>query len=338
MVRGVRGSYSFPVAGACLCLLLSGCADSGGPNDLPDPLQLAVVVRVDSATFRSAGEFALDLVPSDHGGRTYVTEPWTITTTLSTPVTASVDQLSQEVEPADSQSIATAILIDDSGSMRTSDPDRIRAVAAQLFWRDLLPSRPGNIVALLDFGRGSVDPTPGFQRTNLLAGFTGNAAVLDAALSQIEAVPGGATPLYRSGVEVVRWIDTTTSQAYRRTLVIITDGASSDTTIADTLYDVAVAHGVRAFAVGVGPAAEEGEAARRLQELAARTGGIYAAAEPPEELEEVLRTLAISASPTRLLVRLRLDLVPTRGTSVRGEVALSGERGNLSGEWSFLAP
>ena len=137
---------------------------------------------------------------------------------------------------------------------------------------------------------------------------------------------------------MVRWIDTTTSQAYQRTLVIITDGAPSDTTIADTLYDVAVAHGVRVFAAGVGPAAEEGEAATRLQELAARTGGIYAAAEPPEELEEVLRTLAISASPTRLLVRLRLDLVPTPGTSVRGEVALSGERGNLSGEWSFVAP
>lgn len=336
MVRGVRGFYSFPVAGACL--LLSGCTDSGAPDDLPDPLQLAIVVQVDSGTFRSAGEFILDLVPSDHGGRTFLTEPWTITTTLSAPLTVSVDQLSQEVEPADSQPTATAILIDDSGSMRSSDPDRIRALAAQRFWRDILPSRPGNIVALLDFGRGSVEPTPGFQRTNLLAGFTGDAGVLDAALSQIEAIPGGATPLYQSGVEVVRWIDTTTPQAYQRTLVIITDGAPSDATIADTLYDVAVAHGVRVFAVGVGAAAGDGEAAGRLQELAARTGGIYAAAEPPEELEEVLQTLAISASPSRLLVRVRLDPVPPQGTPVRGAVELSGERGNPSGDWSFVAP
>ena len=214
MVRGVRGSYSFPVAGACLCLLLSGCTDSGGPNGLPDPLQLAVVVQVDSGTFRSAGEFTLDLVPSDHGGRTYLTEPWTITTTLSAPLAASVDQLSQEVEPADSQPIATAILIDDSGSMRSSDPDRIRAVAAQLFWRDILPSRPGNIVALLDFGRGSVEPTPGFQRTNLLAGFTGDAAVLDAALSQIEAVPGGR---HRSADQGWRWSAGSTRPLHRRT-------------------------------------------------------------------------------------------------------------------------
>ncbi len=338
MVRGVRGSYPFPVTGACLCLLLSSCAESGGPNDPPDPLQIAVVVQVDSGTFRSAGEFTLDLVPSDQGGRTYLTEPWAITTTLSAPPTASLAQLSQEVEPADSQPIATAILIDDSGSMQSSDPDRIRAVAAQLFWRDILPSRPGNIVALLDFGRGSVEPTPGFQRTVLLAGFTGDAAVLDAALSQIEAVPGGLTPLYGSGVEVVRWVDSTTPQAYQRTLVIITDGAPSDTAITDTLYNVAVAHGVRVFAVGVGPAAGEGEAARRLQELAARTGGIYAAAEPPEELEEVLQTLAMSASPPRLLVHLRLDPVPPQGTSVRGVVALSGAPGNLTGAWSFVAP
>ncbi len=337
-MKGVGGSYSFPVAGACLCLLLSGCADGEGPNDPPDPLQLAVVVRADSATFRSAGEFALDLVPSDHSGRTYLTDPWAITTTLSAPLTSSAAQLSQGVEPADSQPIAAAILIDDSGSMRSSDPDRIRALAAQLFWRDLLPGRPGNVAALLDFGRGSVEPSPGFERTNLLAGFTGDAAVLDAALYQVEAVPGGATPLYQSGVEVVRWIDSTTPQAYQRTLVIITDGAPSDTTIADTLYDVAVAHGVRVFAVGVGAAASPGEAAARLQELAARTGGIYAAAEPPEELEEVLHTLAISASPSRLLVRLRLDPVPSQGTSVRGRVALSGERGNLAGDWSFVAP
>jgi hypothetical protein len=213
-----------PVASACLCLLLSGCADSGGPNDLPDPFQLAVVVRVDSATFRSAGEFTLDLVPSDHGGRTYFTEPWTITTTLSTPLTASVDQLSQEVEPADSQPIATAILIDDSGSMRASDPDRIRAVAAQLFWRDLLPGRPGNIVALLDFGRGSVEPSP----------------------TEYARSPRGWVPRPRRG--------------------------------------------------------------RHISQPVAPAGA------------------------------LRLDQVPTQGTSARGEMALSGERGNLSAEWSLVAP
>jgi hypothetical protein len=337
-VRVGGGFYSFPVAGACLGLLLSGCTDSGGPNDPPNSLQLAVVVQLDSSTFRSAGEFLLNLVPSDNTGRTYLTDSWDITTTVSTPSTVTVSQLSQAVEPADTQPIATAILIDDSGSMLDSDPDRIRATAAQRFWRDILPSRPGNLVALLDFGRGSAEPTPGFERTNVLAGFTNDVAVLDAALSQVEAVPGGATPLYQSGVEVIRWIDTTTPPAHQRTLAIITDGAPSDTIVTETLYDVAVARGVRVFAVGVGAAAGEGDAATRMQELAARTGGIYAAAEPPAELEEVLRTLAVSASPSRLLVRVRLDPAPARGTAVRGGVALSGERGDLSGEWSFTAP
>jgi hypothetical protein len=281
-------------------MLLAGCGEAGGPSPELEPLDLGVRVVVDSAEFRSEGVFALDLVPADRHGASFVTDEWTITATLSAPTTVPLITISQEVQPPDTQPVASAILIDDSGSMRFSDPDRQRASAAQIFWNDILAARASSMVALLDFGRGAYEPTAGFNRTVLLAGFTSDEGILDVALDQIQGVPGGNTPLYSSATEVIAWIDTTTPSGLRRTLVVITDGGPSDDQAADSLFAIASAQEVRIFAVGVGAAAKTEPAttaATLVRELAGRTGGIYGAAESPTELGE--SHPAASASPSR---------------------------------------
>jgi hypothetical protein len=330
-----------PALRALCCVTLAACGSGAEPSDPPDEIQLAVKVEVDTTDFRSTGEFALNLVPFDHTGRTYLMEDWEISVELAAPASTSAARLSEGVEPADTQSVATAILIDDSGSMRFADPDRFRATAAQIFAHEIILGRPGNLVALFDFGRGEVEPSPGFDRTNLLVPFTSSEAVLSAGLDQIQAIPGGATPLYHSAAEVVSWMDTTTPPEFLRALLIITDGAPSDPAIADSLFALSVSHGVRIFTVGVGAAAHSdppSPEALRLQEIAVRTGGIYAAAEPPEELHPVVLILAESANPARLLVRLRLDPLPAAGVDIGGTVSLQGIRGNAAAEWSFTAP
>jgi hypothetical protein len=111
--------------------------------------------------------------------------------------------------------------------------------------------------------------------------------------------------------------------------------------VTQQLYDVALASGVRVFAVGIGAAAQEdppSDAALRLQELASRTGGIYGAAGAPEELQPVLQSLAQSASPDRLLLHLRLEPVPAPGTVISGTVTVAGMRGSASANWSFTPP
>ncbi|MEO6325547.1 MAG: VWA domain-containing protein [Thermoanaerobaculia bacterium] len=340
MTRALH-SYASLALAVLLALLLPGCGDGGGPSDPSPPLHLAVNVRVDSATFRNAGEFALNLVPSDRTGTTYLQDAWSISTSLTAPTTISLSTSGTGLEPPDTAPVAAAILIDDSGSMRFSDRDRVRAFAAQAFWREVLPIRPGNLVALLDFGRGDATPTNGFARTRLLAGFTSDENPLNAVLDEIQGVPGALTPLFQSGVEVINWIDTTTPRTYQRTLIVITDGVTSDQVVAEQLYDAAVAAGVRVFAIGLGAAAEHdppGEAAVLLQQLASRTGGVYAAADPADQLQAVLGILARSADPERLLVRLRVSPIPARGTNVMGSVSLSGTRGQVSADWSFVAP
>jgi hypothetical protein len=330
-----------PALRALCCVALAACGGSEGPSDPPEQLQLAVTVELDTTEFRSTGELALNLVPFDRTGRTYLADDWSISLDLAAPLSTSATRLSEGVEAADSQNVATAILIDDSGSMRFSDPHRVRATAAELFGREVIQGRAGNLVSLLDFGRGEVEPSPGFDRTNLLVPFTSDETALSAALDQIQAVPGGATPLYHSAAEVVTWIDTTTPPDFVSALLIITDGAPSDQTVADSLFELSVRQGVRIFTVGVGAAAHfepPSPEALRLQEMAVRTGGIYAAAEPPEELNTVVRILAQSANPARLLVRIRLDPVPAADAAVRGTVSVAGTRGSATAEWSFTTP
>ncbi|MGH7527002.1 MAG: vWA domain-containing protein [Gemmatimonadales bacterium] len=316
------------------------CGHASAPNEA-EPLRLTAIVVVDSEVFRSRGEFYLDLVPSDASGTSFVEEEWSITAALTSPTSVGLTPVTQSLEPADTQPVATAILIDDSGSMRSSDPNRDRASAAQLFWNDILAARPGNLVALLDFGRGSVPPSPGFERTNLLVGFTSDRSALEAGLSEIQAQPGGGTPLYRAAGEVVNWIDSTTPSSYQRRLIVISDGAPSDSIFADPLFADATAKQIRLYPVGVGSAAEHDpptEAALLLQEIAEKTGGIYAAADPSSELRPILQTLATSVVAARLLLLVRLEPTPPNGSPVMGTVTVSGARGTASTTWTFVAP
>lgn len=339
-MNGFRRPAALALEITCF-LSLVACAGDIAPTSPQESLQLAVAVRVDSSRFRTQGEFVLDLVPSDLSGRQYVTEPWDIGVELLAPIPRTIDLLSQDVEPADSSPGAAAILIDDSGSMLRSDPELKRASAARLFWQEILPRRAGNAVALLDFGRGDLEPPAGFTRTNILVDLTDDESLLDAGLDKIRAVEGGGSPLYTSAREVILWLDSVALAGSVKTLVVITDGSPSDDPAADSLFATATALGVRIFSVGVGNAAKQdppSQAAVRAQELATRTGGIYATADSPAELETVLQILARSVDPAHLIARVRLDPTVSRGTEVRGAVTVEGALGTARAEWSFIAP
>jgi hypothetical protein len=300
-----------------------------------------VGVRVDSAAFRSGGEFALELVPADQTGETFVTDAWTISATLVSPSAGGLPLTSQRIEPPDTQLTAVAIDIDDSPSMAFSDAQRVRASAAQLFWRTLLGAEPRNQCALLDFG-GS--PSPGFLRTRLLQTYTSAGDQLNAQLPSIQPL-NGSTPLYRSALEVVRWTDTALTQAqYGRYVVIMTDGQPSDTTYRDSLFAAASGSAVRIFAVGLGPASDQGTktespAVAAVRELATRTGGIYVGVNNPAQLLPALQSLAREPTGERLLADYALGApFPARGQVVSGRVTVTGQRGTATANWVFVAP
>ena len=312
--------------------------DCCGPDRV---LTLFVGVRVDSAAFRSRGEFALELVPADQTGQTLVTDAWTISGTLVSPVAGGLPLTSQRVEPPDTQLTAAAIDIDDSPSMVYSDPQRVRASAAQLFWQTLLGAEVSNQCALLDFGG---PPSPGLNRTRLLQTYTSVGSQLDAQLASIQPL-NGSTPLYHSALEVVRWTDTTLTEArYGRYVVIMTDGQPSDTSYRDSLFAAANAGAVRFFAVGLGPASDQGAktepaAVAAVRELATRTGGIYVGVTSTAQLLPALQSLASEPTSAKLLAVFGAPQpVPARGQVVSGRVTVSGQRGTATANWAFVAP
>ena len=309
-----------------------------------DSLSLFAGIRVDSATFRSRGEFAIQLVPTDPTGRTLVEEPWTVTGALESPVAGALPLSALAVLPADTMPVTISIDIDDSHSMTSNDPNRVRATGAQHFWQAVLGARPRNQVALLDFG-GTLQ-SPGFVKTRLVQAHTTDPAELDAQLAMIQAQPGSGTPLYRSALEVIHWTDTAVALQSQRYLVIITDGypyPPDSLPYQDSVVAAAANSGVRIFAVGVGPASDQGtqsvdSAVAVVRNLATRTGGIYAGVTNATQLGSALRALASEPSGERLLATFALASAPVRGAVVTGTVTIEGPLGRATAEWSFVAP
>jgi Mg-chelatase subunit ChlD len=308
-------------------------------------LSLFVGVRVDSATFRSDGYVLLELVPTDQTGQTFVSEPWEILATLEEPTQVLVSTDTQWVQSEDPRPVGAAILIDDSGSMFNTDPNLERAAAARLFARQFLAPNPQNRVALADFGWPTDSSTIGFARTRILQEFTSDLDQIDAGASKIEPIKGGGTHLYRSALEVADWTDATLPSTYRRMLVVVTDGAptNSDLPYRDQLFAEAVAQDMRILAVGVGPASDQsGEsvdsAVAVVRELATATGGVYFGATNSTQLVPVLSALANVSSQRQLLVLLRLNPPPPPGTNLSGTVTITGQRGSASARWTTITP
>lgn len=326
-------------------LLSMGCgSESTGPDDPPDSpnLGLAIAVRTDPATFQETGEFVLVLIPNTTQGQSLVAEPWDISTTVTKPASASPALLSQNVTAPDTTPPSLALLVDNSSSMSTNDPESLRIGAATLLWETVLRERPNGQVSLLYFGvRNS--PSSGFGATALLRDWTSDPANLAGALDTLSA--GAGSQIYTSTLEVTRWIDSTTPGEARRALLLLTDGQlNRETNSSVEVLEAARQAGVSIGTVALGPASDRStdpdpEAVALLQELANGTGGLYSGAATPERLSSTLVSLTSPGSVGALHARFKLSPVPGIGSQVTGTVRLAHEsHGSVRGGWSFTAP
>jgi hypothetical protein len=326
-------------------VLSGGCgSESTGPDEPPDSpdLALAIAVRTDPATFHQTGEFVLELIPNTTDGVSLVAEPWGISNTVTKPTSLSHKLLSQNVTAPDTAPPSLALLVDNSSSMSTNDPERLRVAAATLLWETVLQERPNGLVSLLYFGVRQ-SPSPGFTATALLRDWTSDPAELNGALDTLSS--GSGSQIYSSTLEVIRWIDSTTGTDDRRALLLLTDGQlNRETNTSAEVLAAAQEAGVSIGTVALGPASDRSsdpdpEAVALLQELANGSGGLYAGAATPERLASTLLSLTSPGSVGALHARFRLSPVPASGSQVTGTVRLTSEvRGTVRGGWSFTAP
>lgn len=326
-------------------MVSNGCGDGAtAPEDPDDPnLGLAIAVRVDEGEFRQSGEFSLDLIPTTSDGQSLVAEPWNILTTVMAPAQITPALRAQSVLPVDTAPPRVALLVDNSTSMATNDPQNLRVAAAEMLWDHLFSERPTAEAALLHFGLRQ-PPTPGFTTVGLLQTWSTDPAELSGILDTLTRGPG--SQIYTAALEAINWIDSTTPGHARRVLLLLTDGQLNrePATSATPVFEAAHRANVSIGTVALGPASDKSPnsdpaAVMLLQELANGTGGLYAGTATAEELSSTLVALTASSSDGVLRATLQLSPIPAPGSQVSGRVRLENpQHGAAAGTWSFVAP
>lgn len=324
--------------------VLTACSDSSGPN-LPPIQSLAVSgVQLNSATFASNGRFGLGLLATSNGGDAILDASVGVSAqvtaiSVGNPSASTVSRIGTESANPQSGATQATILMDNSGSMSSTDPQRLRAAAAKLFWEAVLPVRATNRVAFLDFG---TTPTTGFASTRLLVPFTSSAARLDSALARVQA--SGGTPLYESLRETARWIDTSTSgSSDNRVMLLLSDGQPNSRTNRDSALAVAARANITIHTVGLGPASDlaanrDTVAIGAIRQIADRTGGVYAAASDASALGPIFSNIARATSRGQLVTTFAITPIPASGTRVSGSVTVTSGGTSQTATWTFVAP
>jgi Mg-chelatase subunit ChlD len=342
--KALRARVAFPCAAFALSLL-TGCSDSTSVES-PAIQSLAVSgVRITSATFNTSGRFGLGLIATSNSGDAILSTGVRVAaqvTALSVgnPATSTVATVGTDATNAQSGATQATILMDNSGSMSSTDPTRLRAAAAKTFWEAVLPVRSTNRVAFIDFGPSS---TTGFTNSRLLVPFTSSAVRLDSALTRV--VSSGGTPLYESLRETARWIDTSLATASdNRVMLLLSDGQPNSRTNRDSALAIVARANITVHTVGLGPASDLATIGRdtvaigAIREIADRTGGVYAAATDASALSSIFTNIARASSRGQLVTTFAISPVPASGTRVSGTVTVTSGGTSQTANWTFIAP
>ena len=221
------------------------------------------------------------------------------------------------------QEIINGILdIDQSGSMKRTDPARQRVDAAQSFIGRITDQ---DRLAVMTF-RGA---DPGFRASALLQDFTGDQSALNAAAERVGQ--DGGTPIWDSVLDTLDVHgEDEGGEGSSRVVVLFTDGQRDGGNVDfGTALSAAQGSDVKFFTVGLGSADEDFDAAE-LQELAETTGGTFANVENPDELEELFNRVfnAIRASG---VITVNISPIPPPGSLVTGRISfdVNGETFDL---------
>jgi len=310
----------------------------------PGDLEVPVSAGADHATFASTGRFGLGLLATSVDGNAILSTGVRVSaqvTSLSvgSPAATTVSTVRTDADNPQNGATQATILMDNSGSMSSNDPSRLRSAAARLFWEAVLPVRATNRVAFLDFGAGS---SPGLPTSRLLVPFTSSAARLDSALARV--VASGSTPLYESLRETARWIDSTAESGDNRVMLLLSDGQPNSRTNRDSAIAIAMRANITVHTVGLGPASDLATVGRdtvaigAIREIADRTGGVYAAATGAAALGPIFTNIARASSRGQLVTTFAISPVPASGTRVGGTVTVTSGGTSQTATWTFVAP
>lgn len=343
-------------SGACLLGLLSLAACTiktntpDGPTETADAnakvTQVVVVGSAVTAKIYVSGDLGLTTLPQDNAGNAILAKDLKVTMKLLTPDPIDVDVSGTEctIPDATKKSIGIGVIIDDSGSMGGSDPNRKRKDATVSFLKTLGTE---DKVLLTDYGLADdmlrdlvcVLDTKGNCSPPAATAFTADKAKLIAATEGIE--DGGGTPLYEACSAMTGLVGSISDQ--RRGMLLLSDGQPNTDDAKAQCLEGAKAAQIPVYTVGLGPAAEgdpnaDADAVKVLRELATETGGSYASANDPSQLDELFRNVggALAKGSCRTTAKVRDFSKLQPGATIKGEVTI-GDLG-AKATFEFVAP
>ncbi|PZA07013.1 MULTISPECIES: VWA domain-containing protein [unclassified Meiothermus] len=206
------------------------------------------------------------------------------------------------------------ITLDSTGSMDSTDPNQKRRDAAKAFVGRLTPDDQA-AVASFD---ASTSPTSSYLAIRLWQNFTADKDLLNAAIDQATFALG-ATNLWDAvydGVDLLR------AKNGNRVQLVLTDGAdNSSIKSSSQASDYARANGVKVYMVGLGdPSSLD---FTRMQNVAAETGGLFAAVNDASGLQALFDGMfnATKASFCIKVIFLVDGKPPTAGMRITGTLA-----------------
>ncbi|HEY0468737.1 MAG TPA: vWA domain-containing protein [Polyangiaceae bacterium] len=326
------------------------CAACSSSDETPSKINTEVesVIIVGTSVTKQIyidGGYGLTLLPKDAQGKVLLGQGLTVNITIDRPDGfTSVVRDTDCSEPPDDSGLSVGVIIDDSGSMSSSDPDLKRKDAAVAFLDTLSDD---DEVLLTDYGAtgsnlrdlvcaaasASADCLPSS------AGFTDDKAALLAAVEGITA--SGGTPLYASCRQMVPLV--AARKGRKQAILLLSDGQPSDSSLKADCHAAAQAAGIPIFTVGLGPAAENetnslASAVTVLREIATETSAAYASANDPKELTALFTAVAEALTQGKCDSNALLNEYSklTVGTRVTGTVSVGDKQ--AKGTFEFVAP
>jgi hypothetical protein len=252
--------------------------------------------------------------------------------------------------PQTGNGFASALLIDDSGSMSTSDPDTDgtgntspqRLVAGELFINtNNACANASNLFGVFDFGGSTV--TAPFTDTQIIKDFSdcSSTNITDADTKMEAAIAAfGGTPLYESLGELCNSMaGNSTLSGKNKAILLLSDGQPNSDTNKQAALDCLTNNNIVACTVGLGPGSEldpsaDPLAAQALKDVASAGRCVYSAATDASALNNIFATIATAITQGQDFADIAVSPVPPSGTTVNAELSI----GAITANFSFVAP
>lgn len=340
------------------------------------PVAVAKVVATSAVlaeSFASTGDFTVGLIPTDADGAVVsdgleisgeVTQPsgHAVMTVAVADHEALADSTSS---PTAQDARIVAVDVDNSNCMWVTDPNDDRISATKQFVAALLASDPNSTVGIFDFGNkpkdvglgpqvdaSTVSPLPSFAYSRLLWPWSADSTALQTAADQLKRPSyidyGSMYQTYDSLIEVVHYLDMSSSGQKHRAVVLIGDGQPTpwENSYKTRTEAIAVAnsHSIPVCTVGIGPSSElstypNAKYVENLKTIAKETGCVYVAVTAPNSLSTVLESMGAAIVNGHVVASFRVSPVPPNGTPVYGRVIVHDAMHNEhTADFSFVAP